>query len=214
MRLTAGLRGDLSQIIRAELRAGESAVFAGVETATQGLKLALRAQVVGAGLGRRLANTWRARSYPKDRRSLKPGGFVWSKAPTIISTFAQGATVRSRHGFYLAIPLPAAGKLGDNRKKITPAGWERAHGQRLRFVYRRGRPSLLVADTARLNKRGLAVGRKGKRATRRGATIPLFLLLPQVTIRRRLDIEAAANQWAGAIPRLIVAAWQTPKVKR
>ena len=110
--------------------------------------------MTGAGLGKRLANTWRSRSYPEDRRSLKPGGFIWSKAPTIVTAFAYGASIRAKSGGFLAVPLPAAGKHGDGRKRITPGGWERAHGQRLRFVYRRGRASLLVADNARLNNPG------------------------------------------------------------
>ena len=158
--------------MKAEIKAGESAAFVGVDAATQGCKGELRGQVTGAGLGKRLANTWRSRSYPADRRSLKPGGFIWSKAPTIVTAFAYGATIRAKSGGFLAVPLPAAGKHGDGRKRITPGGWERAHGQRLRFVYRRGRASLLVADNARLNTRGRAVARKGKGRAR--MTIPIF----------------------------------------
>jgi hypothetical protein len=211
MRLGVALRGDLDKVMRAEIKAGESAAFAGVDAATQGCKAELRGQVTGAGLGKRLANTWRSQTYPADRRSLKPGGFVWSKAPAIITAFAYGARIRSRRGGYLAIPLPAAGTRGDAGKKITPGGWERATGQRLRFVYRPSGPSLLVADNARLAKSGRAVARKGKGRAR--ATIPIFILVPQVTLKRRLDVEAAARKWGGKIPDLVAAAWRTPAVK-
>ena len=151
--------------------------------------------------GKRLANTWRSRSYPEDRRSLKPGGFIWSKAPTIITAFAYGATIRGRQGGFLAMPLPAAGTHGDGGKRITPGGWERAHGQRLRFIYRRGRASLLVADNVRLNTRGRAVARKGKGRAR--MTIPIFALVAQVTMKKRLDVEGAAHKWGEAIPDLV-----------
>jgi hypothetical protein len=54
------------------------------------------------------------------------------------------------------IPTAEAGTRGLGRARITPLGWERRTGMRLRFVFRRGRPSLLVADDARVNARGLA----------------------------------------------------------
>ena len=77
--------------------------------------------------------------------------------------FAYGALIRSRNGLFLAIPTEAAGRLGDGRKRITPGGWERRTGLRLRFVYRRGAPSLLVADNARLTSRGRAARNEGRR---------------------------------------------------
>jgi len=70
-----------------------------------------------------------------------------------VRLYAEGAIIRSKQGLFLAIPTPAAGRCGDARQKITP---ERIHGLRLRFVYRRGSPSLLVADNAWLTKRGRA----------------------------------------------------------
>ena len=108
--------------------------------------------------------------------------------------------------------MPAAGKHGDGRKRITPGGWERAHGQRLRFVYRRGRASLLVADNARLQSPGRAVARKGKGRAR--MTIPIFVLVPQVTLKKRLDVEGAAHKWGAAIPELVAGAWQHAGGKR
>lgn len=55
--------------------------------------------------------------------------------------------IRSKQGLFLAIPTATVGRFGDGRRKIMPGSWERIHGMRLRFVYRRGAPSLLVADT-------------------------------------------------------------------
>ena len=81
MRLLAALQGDLKKIMAAEQRAAERAVTDGVRQATDGLKLELRGQVTGAGLGQRLANTWRGQVFPKSGQSLNAAGFVFSKAP-------------------------------------------------------------------------------------------------------------------------------------
>jgi hypothetical protein len=76
---------------------------------------------------------------------------------------------------------------------------------RLRFVYRRRGPSLLVAD-GRLNNRGLGVASRAK--TGRGrATVPIFLLVPQVKLPKRLDLARDADRAQAAVPGLIVANW-------
>ncbi|MGE5770237.1 MAG: DUF6441 family protein, partial [Betaproteobacteria bacterium] len=99
MRLAAAIQGDLQALLKAELRGAERAVTEGVRTATLGLKTELRAQVTGAGLGQRLANTWRSRIYPEGgEQSLSSAGFVWSKAPNLIRLYDEGAIIRSRQG--------------------------------------------------------------------------------------------------------------------
>lgn len=186
---------------------------------TEGLKSDLRADVVDAGLGQRLANTWRGKTYPETAVSIEAASFVWSKAPNIADAFDRGVTIKSSRGFWLAIPTPAAGVKGlsatGGMKRITPGGWERRTGMRLRFVYRRGRPSLLVADNARLSKKGLARPNIGR--TRAGAqftriagrsTVVVFILVPQVTLQKRLDIASAAQRWADRVPGLIASHWR------
>ncbi|SEG35074.1 DUF6441 family protein, partial [Jhaorihella thermophila] len=107
-------------------------------------------------------------------------------------------------GFWLAIPLPAAGK-GRRGAKMTPGEWERRRGLRLRFIYRRRGPSLLVAD-GRLNTKGLGVASRSK--TGRGrATVPIFLLVPQVKLPKRLDLDRDAERALDSVPGLIVANW-------
>jgi hypothetical protein len=86
---------------------------------------------------------------------------------------------------------------------------------RLRFVYRRGQPSLLVADNARLSKRGLAKPNIGRRRgggpyTRLAgrSTVVVFIMVPQVTLNKRLDIEAMARRWGDRVPGLIAGHWR------
>ena len=122
----------------------------------------------------------------------------------IVGAHDTGPLIRSKDGFWLAIPLPAAGKsLGGGR--ITPGEWERRRGLRLRFVYRRSGPSLLVAE-GRLNPKGQAVVSRSK--TGRGkVTAPIFLLVPQVKLPKRLDLARDAERAHDAVPGLIVANW-------
>jgi hypothetical protein len=77
-------------------------------------------------------------------------------------------------------------------------------GMRLRFVYRKRGPSLLVVDTARLNTRGLAAANRSKTGH---STAIVFLLVPQVTLRKRLNIDAIAKRQAARVPTLIARHW-------
>ena len=204
MKVQLDISPDLVAMMAAEVKAGEKAVSKAVNEAGSGVKSAWRAQITGAGLGQRLANTIRSEQFPKGRRSLNAAAVVWSKAPVIIGAHDTGPLIRSRNGFWLAIPTPAAGK-SSRGGRITPGVWERRSGLRLRFVYRFTGPSLLVAE-GRLNTRGRAVASRSK--TGRGvSTVPIFLLVPQVKLRKRLDLARDAERAQGAVPGLIVANW-------
>ena len=75
----------------------------------------------------------------------------------------------------------------------------------MRFIYRHRGPSLLVAE-GRLNSKGRAVASKSKNG--RGlATVPIFLLVPQVKLRKRLDLARDAERAVDGIPGMIVAKW-------
>ena len=191
-------------MMAAEIKAGERAVSQAVSEAGSSVKSAWRAQITGAGLGQRLANTIRSEQFPKGKPSLNAAAVVWSKAPVIIGAHNTGPLIRSKNGFWLAIPTEAAGKSARGGR-ITPGEWERRSGLRLRFVYRRNGPSLLVAE-GRLNARGRAVASRS-RSGRGVTTVPIFLLVPQVQLRKRLDLARDAARAQEAIPGAIVANW-------
>lgn len=210
MRFGVNIVGDLARIMEAETRAGEKAVTTAMRDAGTGLKSAWRAQITGAGLGARLARTIRSEQFPKGKPSLNAAALVWSKAPVIVSAHDTGPLIRSKDGFWLAIPLPAAGR-GLRGGRITPGEWERRRGLRLRFVYRRMGPSLLVAE-GRLNTKGQAVVSRSK--TGRGkVTAPIFLLVPQVKLPKRLDLARDAERAMDGVPGLIVANWVEAALK-
>jgi len=201
--------GDIGAMMAAEIKAGERAVSKAVTEAGTRVKTAWREQITGAGLGQRLARTIRSEPFPKGKPSLNAAALVWSKAPVIVGAHEEGPLIRSRNGFWLAIPTPAAGKSARGGR-ITPGEWERRRGIRLRFVYRARGPSLLVAE-GRLNTRGLGVASRSK--TGRGVTtVPIFLLVPQAKLRKRLDLARDANVAQERIPGAIVANWVEGKL--
>jgi hypothetical protein len=209
MQLALSITPDLVEAMQREILAGEKAVTGALNQAGVDLKYAWRRQIMAAGLGQRLANSVRNATYPKSGESLRAAALVWSKAPVIIGAHDTGPLIRSKDGFWLAIPTAAAGK-GLKGGRITPGEWERRRGLRLRFVYRRRGPSLLVAD-GRLNSRGLGVASRSK--TGRGkATVPIFLLVPQVKLAKRLDLARDAERALAAVPGLIVANWVSERV--
>lgn len=201
-------RPDLGKALAGTEKAVQRAVTAGMRQASDGLKSSLREDVVSSGLGERLARTWRGTTYPQAGDSLEAAAFVWSRAPKLIDAFDRGVTIRSSRGFWLAIPTPAAGPIGRTASgqpaRITPGGWERRTGMRLRFVFRRGRPSLLVAENVRLTGKGVAA--PNRRCSGQASAV-IFLLVPQVSLRKRLDVGRAGTIWASRVPSLIARNW-------
>jgi len=209
MKIKLNLAPDLVAAMAAEIKAGEKAVSTAMREAGTGLKTAWRAQITSAGLGRRLANSIRSQTYPKSGDSLSAAALVWSQAPVILRAHDTGPLIRSKDGFWLAIPTAAAGKSARGGR-ITPGEWERKQGLKLRFIYRRQGPSLLVAE-GRLNTKGRAVASKSK--TGRGvSTVPIFLLVLQVKLAKRLDLARDAERAVDRVPGLIVANWGEGKV--
>ena len=212
-------RPDLGKALAETEKDIERAVTSGMRDAADGLKQDLREDVVAAGLGERLSRTWRGKTFPELGESAEAAAYVWSRAPKIVDAYDRGVVIRRNssknnwRGLFLAIPTAAAGKSGrsavGSREKITPEGWQRRTGLKLRFVYRRGRPSLLVADDARINTRGLAARnrRKTGKIPANLASVIVFILVPQVALKKRLDVEGAAKRQAARVPSLIARHW-------
>ncbi len=212
MRLTFRTEEDIQAQLHREYLAGEKAVTAAMDRAGRSVKRAWRGQITGAGLGRRLANTIRARRYPEGTVSMDAAALIWSKAPEIVGAFERGALIRSKEGFWLAIPVDRVAKRmrGPRNARITPQLWEERTGKRLRFVYRKGRFPLLVDDgTARVRRTSDPFSFKAsKRRFRKNVVIPIFVLVPQVKLKKRLDLVGAAEDVARTIPSAIVKAWR------
>ena len=74
MKLVATLARSLQADMQAEVRDIERAVTSGTRDAGRGLRTELRRQVASAGLGQRLANSWRDRHYPNQALGCRDPG--------------------------------------------------------------------------------------------------------------------------------------------
>lgn len=205
------IEGSPAQIMSDEAVLWETAVTSAIGDVGATIQREWRGQITGAGLGRKLANTVRSRVFPQNGVSASAASLVFTNADDILLGHDEGSLIVSDRGAYLAIPTEAAGRLAGG-KKPTPGEWQFRTGQRLRFVARRGGPPMLVAE-GRTSKSGVA--RRSKRTRlKSGAfakniqTIPIFILVPQVKLPKRLDLLGGANVIAGRIDQMIVNAYR------
>jgi hypothetical protein len=111
MKLAVTLARSLQADMQAELRDIERAVATGTRDPARRLKNALRRRVGSAGLGQRVANSWRDRHYPN--RNLDAATLVYTKAPQLVRAFNDGVMIRSTRGRFLAIPTESAPRKGN-----------------------------------------------------------------------------------------------------
>lgn len=213
--LDDALRGheeDIAATITDSMREGGKALLDDVRAETY------------AALGHRLPKSWRLKIFPSAGNSIDASAYIWSRASKIIDAFDRGVTIRSRNGLWLAIPTEAAGKRAPTANaapfgrrgptaRVTPGGFERRTGLKLRFIYRRGQPSLLVIDGGQLDRRGRASeyrgrGRGAKLYGPAGRTIVVFILVPQVRLNKRLNLDALAERYGAVIPNLYSKNWR------
>jgi hypothetical protein len=97
MKLAAMVARSLQAGMQAELRDIERAVAGGTRDAGRGLRTELRRQVASAGLGQRLANSWRDKHYPNQK--LDAASLIYTKAPQIIRAFDEDQGVLSQRRY-------------------------------------------------------------------------------------------------------------------
>mgnify|MGYP001290592315 FL=1 len=189
-------------------------VTAAMRQVTEGLKSDLRADVVDSGLGQRLANTWRGKTFPESGASIEAASFVWSKAPNIVDAFNRGVPIIARNRRFLAVPTPDAGVSHTTvkNKRLTPAIWETETGVKLRFVPR-GRHALLVTDAHYVRQPTRWRRRKSFKPIRTPLIggrrfLVIFVLVPMVNPGKRLDIEGIAQRWANRVGPLLAQHWR------
>lgn len=191
-------------------------VTEGVREGTEFLKAEVREETaVAFSLSHRLPKAWRARVYPRTGNSVEAAGWVAVRdtAADIITSAANAITIYAKGGRWLAVPTPDVGKFGikagrdgfgattggrGNRERITPAGFERRTGMKLRFVPDNGRRAFLVADEAQLT-RGIIAPYRGKGRGSRlygpaGKSIVAFVLVRSTRTTKRMDLDAVASR--------------------
>lgn len=205
-----GIDKTADKIVRAYLSAGTKAVSTTARELERKLEAATQAAVPG-----KLWRAWQSSAFPKSGPAKNPTATIWLKGRAdgrtggAVTFWTQPGAIRGSRGQYLAVPLPAAGSRGRSRD-LTPGEWERRTGQRLRFVYRAGNYSLLVATGGTINGRSRAFrpltdGRQ--RAGRGGANplqtsvVPIFVLIPVIRFRNAFAIQPIVNASEGELAR-------------
>lgn len=205
MRLRVDVSGDLKGFAAAkEAGIRRGATIAARRIATRA-KLALRQDVRRAGLGPRLANTWQDRVYPQQQESLRPSAFVWSKAGELISAHTEGATIRAANGVYLAVPTKNVPRR--RNRLATPAEVLALYGvETFNIVRGRGGNLLLMVPAVRSRKgnswrraSSIRTGRQGRKAE----MVLMFVLVRQVTLRKRLDWPRIADEIGREWPAIL-----------
>ena len=164
-------------------------------------------QVASAGLGQRLANSWRDKHYPNQK--LDAASLVYTKAPQIIRAFDEGAVIRSRRGRFLAIPTENAPRKGTDGRRISPALSRSTASARSDWCLARMAPrswSWMDCAPQQANRRAQrlpACHRSARRSGQGLTTVVMFLLVPQVKLSKRLDVARAAERWSTLLPALI-----------
>lgn len=210
MKLGMTIIGDLARDLEAAAKSLEKGVTVGTRHASDGLKLALRNQVTGAGLGPKVAKAWQNRHYPSGApTSLDAASVVWTKAPKIIAAYDRGVLLKAKGGIYLAIPTANAPKMY-SRRRVSPSNWpERTFGK-LRFVKTRRGTAFLVAPNLmkRYKKTGefKGYGKATKKHVKGGGEtedIIMFILIQQRRIPKKLDVEREFKKWTARLPDII-----------
>lgn len=215
MRVVAKFVSDVSKAMKMDLEHRKIAQTEGLRRTARGLEQDLEAATLAGGLGK-LSKAWASAAYPrKGVGSLSASAEVFVKGSVhtkdAMYAFSHGTTVRSKNGMFLLIPTENAPKVGLGRDRDKRLAAAEARYGKLRFVYRRGKTSLLVADNvrARGGKRG-GFARASEKAVAAGrtATIVVFILVPVARLRKRFSIPPLEAKWRNQIPALIASEYQ------
>ncbi|MCX8003367.1 MAG: DUF6441 family protein [Burkholderiaceae bacterium] len=234
MRFSVGLNTTLAQVMERVAADGRAAVTAGIRGATAELKTTLRAQVRANFLSRKLPTTWKDKNFPERGQSLRAAGKVFSQAPIIIDAYTQARSIRGRRGQRLAIPTgwnAARGRRGRGEAGVRITTAQMAANPSAFVVRTKARPDVLLwclpveQGAARVSARGrrsralvaggvveIATGKQRGRRSRmevlKQGFVPMFILLREVRLAKRVDLDGPIRATSASIPRRIVAAWR------
>ena len=190
------VRGNYQKVINNRTQAVLDGLHFGTRESTDTGKNQTRADIRKAGMGNRLAGTVQSKTYPSRGRSFSPTGMIYSKAPHIVGAHADGGIINAVSGaMHIPIEDSPAEKLRARKGETLLEAAERRFGK-LQFIARRGKPPLLAAKmnvtaAGRFTKvRALKPlkTRQGPRINARQlATVPLFKLVRNVRLKKRLN---------------------------
>jgi hypothetical protein len=187
-------------------RAGQ-AIVGGLREIGDLTKTRLRAQVQASGLGVRLGNTWQLQVY--ENQLLNATALVYSKAPKLMGVYSKGAIIKPQGGRKsLAIRTRDCPAKGTDGKSCMPRNFPVGRLGPLRYVPPLGgrRYGMLVINNAKLGSKSVRAASASALARGTGlVTVPMFVLIPFTTVRKRLDLDLVAGQATAQLPGAIVA---------
>ena len=185
--LGLAIKGDLQGFLDGELYAMRRGAMKAARTFEQKGKSDLRSDVERAGLGRRMANTWRSVTFPGGQTiSLYPTVIFESKADAIINAFEHGAEIKSKSGKWLTIPThdfidsTNTSEFSQNRRNLVKLA-EKKFGE-LKFVPIKGRKLGLLVTKEPTRRRASRYPKKPGQESK-----VLFFLVPSARLRQRLN---------------------------
>jgi hypothetical protein len=198
MLVQAFVEGNLGAFLRAQAAAVEKGGGRALRRVTGGIRGQIRRDIGRAsfaGGGKGLARAVRSRVRGK---GADVEGIVYSKATykasarrpggpvDLVQLFGQGATIRAASGGWLAIPTENAwvkSGRGPRGQRMTPAEMIAA-GAKLAFLPAGG--GRMVAVIRHL-----------------GASFVTHVLVRQVSLRKRYDLQSAVDRWVGRMPEIM-----------
>lgn len=185
---------------------------------TDGLHADLVDDVVAAGMGERLARTWRRKVYPERGTSLDPAGLVYvnpgkggrGNAPTIIDFYSASRVINPLIGEALALPTkdcPKTGASRGGRRFMTPLEVEaRFNAELFPLKLKGGGLGLFINVIPGVStlKGGYRPRTKGRvKAGRKAKAVMMFVLRRQVKGRKRLNHPAIYRRHQARFPALV-----------
>lgn len=179
---------------------------AAIDAAADRIKTEGRADIAKAGFSKRWQNTFRVDRYPKRGVSANAAALVYHRIP-YADIFETGGEIRSKSG-KMWVPLSnTPKKIGRNR--MRPKVFRQTIGK-LHSMQLGGKPFLGAKMT--VSKRQAKLGKYGKPTLpklRSGAagqgivrTVPLFVGVDSVRIRKRFNLRQIINRTADQLAEL------------
>lgn len=197
------LVGNLQKELDRQTNEVASAIYEATDDVAAAVKKRFRQQVTSAGLGNRLAKTWRHRTYPgRNVLTLEPAALIWSKAPHIVSAFSSADPIRStRPGGFLAIPTdfaPATRKRGARGRRMSMEDFLETFGlDSLKVFPKPGSGNRVFYAIAEKGFRRSGGKKRRSRVVKQGGRIKsqpvlMYVLVKQVRLAKRFDIDSVA----------------------
>jgi len=172
-----------------------------------------RANIAAAGFSKRWQNALRVDVYPKGQTySMNAAAWVYHKIP-YAAVFEDGATIRGRPKLW--VPLSGTPKkIGRNR--MSPKLINERIGRVLFPIKGRGKPLLAIRVrmpasraaqdrpkvTAAMLRKAIPVGRAAPKGRGVLRSIPLFVGVSSIEVRKRFSIRQICGRAAGRLAEL------------